>query len=182
MPTKRRQLQIGNAAGQRLARLVEQARRGRPEQQEPRRGLATSPATIDRTAQDLKEPGNTMHLVEHHQLILMVGKVPPDTATATRVDVTYRIHNTYETNMSRIPATAVRDSLSETLNRVAYKGERIVLERHGKAVAALVSIEDLELLEALEDRLDTEAVLTARDEPGDIPYEEVRRRAGLAKS
>jgi prevent-host-death family protein len=82
--------------------------------------------------------------------------------------------------MSRIPATTVRDSFSETLNRVAYKGERIVLERHGKAVAALVSVEDLELLESLEDRLDAEAVLTAREEPGDIPYEEVRRKAGLA--
>ena len=82
--------------------------------------------------------------------------------------------------MSRIPATAVRDSFSETLNRVAYKGERIVLERHGKAVAALVSVEDLALLESLEDRLDAEAVLAARKEPGDTPYEEVRRKAGRA--
>lgn len=82
--------------------------------------------------------------------------------------------------MSRIPATTVRDSFSETLNRVAYKGERIVLERHGKAVAALVSVEDLALLESLEDRLDAEAGLAAREEAGDIPYEEVRRKAGLA--
>jgi prevent-host-death family protein len=82
--------------------------------------------------------------------------------------------------MPCIPATTVRDSFSETLNRVAYKGERIVLERHGKAVAALVSVEDLELLESLEDRLDAEAVLAAREEPADIPYEEVRRKAGLA--
>ena len=96
------------------------------------------------------------------------------------VDVTYKTFNTYKTNMSRIPATAVRDSFSETLNRVAYKGERIVLERHGKAVAALVSVDDLALLESLEDRLDAEAVLAARKEPGDTPYEEVRRKAGLA--
>ena len=82
--------------------------------------------------------------------------------------------------MSRIPASAVRDSFSETLDRVAYKGERIVLERQGKAVAALVSVKDLELLESLEGRLDAEAVLGAREESGDIPYEEVRRKAGLA--
>jgi prevent-host-death family protein len=82
--------------------------------------------------------------------------------------------------MSRISATTVRDSFSDTLNRVAYKGERIVLERNGKAVAAMVSVEDLALLESLEDRLDVEAVLAARDEPGSIPYEEVRRKAGLA--
>jgi len=55
-----------------------------------------------------------------------------------------------------------------------------VLERHGKAVAALVSVEDLELLEDLEDRLDLEAVRAAREEPGTVPYEEVRRKAELA--
>jgi prevent-host-death family protein len=37
--------------------------------------------------------------------------------------------------------------LSEYLNRVAYVGERIVVERHGKPVAALVSVEDLQKLE-----------------------------------
>jgi prevent-host-death family protein len=37
--------------------------------------------------------------------------------------------------------------LSEYLNRVAYGGERIVVERHGKPVAALVSVEDLQKLE-----------------------------------
>ena len=81
--------------------------------------------------------------------------------------------------MTRIPATAVRDAFSDTVNRVAFKGERIVLERHGKAVAALVSVEDLELLEDLEDRLDAQAARTARVESGTVPYEEVRRKAGL---
>lgn len=36
--------------------------------------------------------------------------------------------------------------LSEYLNRVRYGGERIVIERHGKPVAALVGVEDLERL------------------------------------
>lgn len=92
----------------------------------------------------------------------------------------YETHEAYRDPMTRIPATAVRDTFSDTLNRVAFKGERIVLERHGKAVAALVSVEDLELLEDLEDRLDEAAVLAAREEPGTVPYEEVRRKAGLA--
>lgn len=77
-------------------------------------------------------------------------------------------------------ATSVRDSFSETLNRVAFKGERIVLERHGKPIAALVSVEDLALLEQLEDRFDVEAVRAAREEHGNVPYEDVRRKAGLA--
>ena len=38
--------------------------------------------------------------------------------------------------------------LSEYLNRVHYGGERIVIERHGKPVAALMSTEDLERLES----------------------------------
>ena len=82
--------------------------------------------------------------------------------------------------MTRLTATAVRDTLGDTLNRVAFKGERIVLERHGKPVAALVSVEDLQLLEDLEDRLDEAAVRAAREEPGSVPYEEVRQKAGLA--
>jgi prevent-host-death family protein len=81
--------------------------------------------------------------------------------------------------MTRLTASAVRDTLGDTLNRVAYRGERIILERHGKAVAALVSVEDLSLLEALEDRLDMRAVRRAQRESGAVPYEEVRRKAGL---
>jgi prevent-host-death family protein len=81
--------------------------------------------------------------------------------------------------MTRLTSSALRDTLGDALNRVAYRGERIVLERHGKAVAALVSVEDLELLEVFEDRLDMEAVRAAREEPGSVPYEEVRRKAGL---
>jgi prevent-host-death family protein len=82
--------------------------------------------------------------------------------------------------MTNVTATTVRDSFSETLNRVAFKGDRIILERHGKPVAALVSVEDLELLEELKDRFDVEAVRAARDEPGDVPYRD-RRTAGLAE-
>ncbi len=81
--------------------------------------------------------------------------------------------------MIRLAASAVRDSLGDTLNRVAYRGERIVLERHGKAVAALVSVDDLALLEDLEDRADVEAIRLARQEPGEIPFEEVCQKAAL---
>jgi prevent-host-death family protein len=93
------------------------------------------------------------------------------------------MHGTYETDampMTRLTASAVRDNLGDTLNRVAYRGERIVLERHGKPVAALVPVEDLAYLEALEDKADEEAVRKARRETGTIPFEEVRRKAGLA--
>jgi prevent-host-death family protein len=57
----------------------------------------------------------------------------------------------------------VRAKLADTLNRVAYQGERAVLTRHGKGVAALVSMDDLALLERLEDESDAKAVRKALD-------------------
>lgn len=48
----------------------------------------------------------------------------------------------------RVGTYRVKTHLSEYLNRVRYGGERIVIERHGKPVAALVSTQDLERIEA----------------------------------
>jgi prevent-host-death family protein len=54
-----------------------------------------------------------------------------------------------------IPVTQARSDLAELVNRVAYSGERVVLTRHGKPLAALVSPADLERLEQLEgERID----------------------------
>ena len=47
----------------------------------------------------------------------------------------------------RVRITDIRDNLADVLNRVAYGGERLVLERRGKGVAALVSMDDLALLQ-----------------------------------
>ena len=58
--------------------------------------------------------------------------------------------------MSERRISEARESFSSTVNRVAFGGERVVLTRHGKRVAAVVPIEDLELLEALEDAMDVE--------------------------
>ena len=81
--------------------------------------------------------------------------------------------------MTRLAASTLRQQLADTLNRVAYKGERIVLERRGKDIAALVSLEDLALLEQLEDRIDLEAARAALKEPGSIPWDRVKARLGL---
>jgi PHD/YefM family antitoxin component YafN of YafNO toxin-antitoxin module len=58
--------------------------------------------------------------------------------------------------MTRIATGKVRQAFAETTNRVAYGRERIVLYRRGKDLAALIPVEDLTLLEALEDRLDAQ--------------------------
>ncbi len=53
--------------------------------------------------------------------------------------------------MDQVNIVDFRNSVSDVVNRVAYTGERIVLERRGKGVAALVSMDDLALLEKMED-------------------------------
>jgi prevent-host-death family protein len=56
--------------------------------------------------------------------------------------------------MADLPIRAARAELADVVNRAAYRGERTKLMRRGKAVAAVVPVEDLELLERLEDEAD----------------------------
>lgn len=79
-------------------------------------------------------------------------------------------------NMSSVTA---RDHLSDVINRAAYGKERVILTRRGKQVAAVVPIEDLELLQKLEDRIDLEEVKEALKEPGAVPWERVKKELGL---
>jgi prevent-host-death family protein len=48
--------------------------------------------------------------------------------------------------LARIATSDAREQLAELVNAVAYGGSRVILQRHGKDVAALVSIEDLRRL------------------------------------
>src|SRR4030042_569368 len=50
----------------------------------------------------------------------------------------------------------LRENLSEAVNRAAFGKERVVLTRRGRKLAGIVPFEDIELLEALEDRRDIE--------------------------
>ena len=47
-----------------------------------------------------------------------------------------------------------REGFADAINRAAFGNERVLLRRRGRAVAAVVPIDDLRLLEALEDRID----------------------------
>jgi prevent-host-death family protein len=51
---------------------------------------------------------------------------------------------------SEIPVTQARDELADLINRVSYGRERIILTRHSKPVACIVSPEDLARLEESE--------------------------------
>ena len=66
--------------------------------------------------------------------------------------------------MAILEATKAKDTFGDTLNRAAYGKERIILTRRGKPLAALVPLEDIEILDALENAADAEEVRLAREE------------------
>ena len=59
-------------------------------------------------------------------------------------------------------------------------GERIVIRRHGKRIAVLLPVDDLELLEAIEDRVDLALAKKALKEKGRIPWGQAKKELGLA--
>lgn len=75
-----------------------------------------------------------------------------------------------------VPVTQARADLAELVSRVGYSGERILLTRHGKALAALVPVSDLEALErpAAEIGFSIPAQLDPEPESGEQP----ERRTG----
>jgi prevent-host-death family protein len=80
---------------------------------------------------------------------------------------------------AKLSASAARQNFSDILNRAAYGRERVLIHRGKKAVAAVVPIEDLDLLERLEDEFDVKAALEALKEPGAIPWETVKKKLRL---
>jgi len=55
---------------------------------------------------------------------------------------------------NKITTADARKNFAEIINNVAYGKDTIVLTRRGKELAALISIEDLKLLQRLEDQQD----------------------------
>jgi prevent-host-death family protein len=84
--------------------------------------------------------------------------------------------------MTRVSTTKAREDFAETINKVAYGGDRVVLHRRGKDLAALVPVEDLEFLEELERRADLDsarAALKEADKKGTVSWEKLKVQLGL---
>jgi len=64
--------------------------------------------------------------------------------------------------MAYLSTVLARNEFSTVLNRAAFGKERVILSRRGKPLAAVVPIEDVELLEALAVNSDLARALAAR--------------------
>jgi prevent-host-death family protein len=78
-----------------------------------------------------------------------------------------------------IDATKMRQNFADITNRVTYGGERLVIEKHGKAAVAMISLEDLELLEKLEDARDLRRVREAMKESRTTAWADFKAKRGL---
>ncbi len=84
--------------------------------------------------------------------------------------------------MNVVTATTMKKNISDTLSLAEYRKERVVITRQGKEVAAIVPMEDIELLEELEDRLDLVDALAALKETekkGTKPWSALKKELGL---
>lgn len=83
--------------------------------------------------------------------------------------------------MAFISTVVARNDFSTVLNRAAFGKERVILERRGKPIAAVVPMDDVNLLQALEDNLDIADALAARKEArkkGTKSFAELRAELG----
>jgi prevent-host-death family protein len=81
--------------------------------------------------------------------------------------------------MTRLGVVEARRKFSHTISRVEFGGERIVLERRGAQVAAVVPMEDLQLLQDLENKIDLATARKALKEPGAVPWKRLKAELGL---
>ena len=75
-----------------------------------------------------------------------------------------------------------RSELTEIVNHVAFGHDRYILTRNGKELAAIVSIEDLKALEAMEDKLDLQTAQRVDKDikkHGTVKWKDAKKELGL---
>ena len=79
----------------------------------------------------------------------------------------------------RVSASVAREKFADIVNRVEYRGERVIVRRHNRDVAAVIPIEDLELLQRVEDQMDIKDALKALKEPRGKTSKQLKTELGL---
>lgn len=81
-----------------------------------------------------------------------------------------------------VPIAEVRRNLAELMGRVAYGKERVVVTRHGKGMAALVPVEDLDLLNRIRAyayRKQAQEAFRELDAGETVAWQELKEELGL---
>lgn len=82
--------------------------------------------------------------------------------------------------LNKITTADARKKFSNIINRVAFGDESFVLTRRGEPIAALVSMNELKILQEIEDQIDVEDAWKAKNEPGEpIPWEDLKKELKL---
>ncbi len=84
--------------------------------------------------------------------------------------------------MTKLNVSEARKEFAETINKVAYGKERVVIEKFGKDIVAVIPIADLRLLEEMEDHLDLETVRKALANPKNkkpVAWDKVKKELGI---
>jgi len=83
----------------------------------------------------------------------------------------------------RVSTSAARQQFADLINRAAYRGERFVLQRRKRPIAAVIPIEEYDFLERMieerENAIDVRLARKARKEKGSIPLEVVKKKLGF---
>jgi prevent-host-death family protein len=87
--------------------------------------------------------------------------------------------------MTSVSVAEARRDLAGILNRVSFNRDRVVITRHDTEIAAVISIDELRLLDALIERWEDEediadaqaALLEAREET--VSWDDIKRELDL---
>lgn len=81
--------------------------------------------------------------------------------------------------MTSYSFSEARTHLTDVVNEVAYGGKRIVLTRKGRDLVAIVPLDDLLAIEAMEDKLDLAAAKKSEEsvkKHGTVSWKDAKRK------
>ena len=84
--------------------------------------------------------------------------------------------------MTSLPLQEASENFPDLVRRVSQEKERLLVTGDGEQLVAIIPIEDLELVEALEDRIDireARAALREAEEKGTLPLDDFLKELGL---
>jgi len=75
--------------------------------------------------------------------------------------------------------SAFRNNLREVGNQVAYGGDRVLIDNHNKPYFAVISSEDLQLLQMIEDKIDLHKAREALKRNKFEPWKDIKKELGI---